>query len=516
VGSTLGPRGNAFLYEKDSSMTGKIVPMVTKDGLTTLNSMVFEDPVEAAVHNLCIQASSFTVVNAGDGTTSTIVLAAAIASEIMKSVETSNRPQKMVREIRKQAERAIECIQQEADRSKEAVRLVAETSTNGDLELTEYVMQIVNRGSAFGSVVIERAPASPVRYKVEIQDGLLAGHGYERQRQLGLSVSADVGQNSPIYIEDPSVLCYDGNLISETQLKPILDKIHADPKKSLRLVIAAYEIGNEVCNICSGINAKYPKAKIWLHGMRDGAEVNHRWMKMQDLAAFTGARVINFGDISEDNWSLEDLGSCEKLMISTDKTFYIGKGRNDWIAKRAVQNMNAKEYAATPLDRECIDRRNAELTLGFTKLIIGGGHSAGISSRADAADDAIKAASACLRSGALPGCGASYIRAAKLANVGPELSTALRVIHHTIMDNYGWNSKESFEAGETLKIDDDGVTPGNFIELSIADSVETVSSVIKNALELASLVATLGGLSLTTDLKNMELLSLTGQALRGH
>lgn len=332
VASTLGPRGNNFLYEKESSLSGKITPAVTKDGLNVLNSLQFDDPVKAAVHSLCVQASSFTVTACGDGTTSTIVLAAAIAEQVMKSVETSNRPQKMVREIRKQAEAAIECIRQEANKSKEAVRLVAETSTNGDTELTEHVMQIVNRGSSFGSVVIERAPASPVRYKVDIQEGLLAGHGYERQRQLGLSVSSDVGQNSPIYIEDPLVLCFDGNLISETQLKPMLDKINTDPKKSLRLVIAAYEIGNEVCAICAGINVKHPKVKIWLHGMRDGAEINHRWMKMQDLAAFTGSRVINFGNISEDTWSLEDLGSCEKIMISTDKTFYIGKGRNDWIA----------------------------------------------------------------------------------------------------------------------------------------------------------------------------------------
>ena len=514
VATTLGPRGLPSIIDSESNLSGKVVPSITKDGLTFLNAMRFECPIENAIHGLCTQASSHTVVSAGDGSTSTIVLASAIAEQIMKSIDTSNRPQKMVRDLQKQANLAIECIAKEANKSQEAVRLVAYTSSNSDEELTDYVMQIIERGSAFGSVVIERSPASPIRYKIDVQEGLYFGHGYERSRQLGLSVHADVGQNSPITIEDPKVLFFDGSLMNETQLKPILDKIYVDPKKPLRLIIAAYEVGNEICQICTGFNMRNPKIKIWCCGMRDGAEINYRFHAMQDAASFSGARVINFGDISEGNWSVDDLGSCEKVTITTDKTFLIGKSINDWIGKRAVQNINSLTYAKTPFDRECIQKRNAELTSGLVKLIVGGGHSSGIGERADRADDAIRASQACIKSGSLPGAGSSYIRAAAISGAGPELTAALKVIHATIMDNYGLDAKDNFKEGETLRIDDEGTTTGNFIDLGVADSFETISSVIRNGLELASLVATLGGLSLTTDLKNIELLSMTSQALR--
>lgn len=512
VATTLGPRGMPFIIEKENSMDGKLSPTITKDGLTVLRSMSFGDPIESAVHHLCVQASSHTVLSAGDGTTSSIVFAAAVAKEIEKSLEFEQKPQKLAREIQKQAAAAIAAIKEEAVKTKEAVRMVAETSTNGDQELTDIVMQIVEKSSSFGSIIIERDVMKKENYQIVVQEGLVAGKGYEKCRQFGNTLSNKVGENSPFSIPNPYVICFDGELLYSTQLTPMLNRISTLLPGSSNIIIAAYEVGAEIQNILAEINLKRkPKAgqnsiQIWAHGIRDGGEANFRWHKMHDLAAFTGGTVLNFADIEKADWELTAMGTCEKVTVSTEKTIFTGRGPKHWIATRAFQNQNAADNARSMFDKEHVMSRNAELTSGLVKLVVGGGHTASIQERADRADDAIKAAQACMKSGALPGCGCSYIRAGKLAGVGPELNKSLRVVHETILDNYGIDKDPnvSFEAGETFYISDTREYKDDFLTVGLADSFETVSAVIKNGTELGILVSTLGGMSLTTDLEEIE------------
>jgi chaperonin GroEL len=248
VATTMGPRGMPFIIEKENSMDGKLSPTITKDGLTVLRSMSFGDPIQSAVHNLCVQASSHTVLSAGDGTTSTIVLASAIAKEILFSLEHAQKPQKLAREIQKQAAAAIAAIAGEAVKSEDAVRIVAETSTNGDQELTDAVMQVVAKSSAFGSIIIERDSMKKEKYQVVVHDGLVAGNGYEKCRQFGNTLSNKVGENAPFEIDTPKVICFDGELMYNTQLTPLLNKINAalGQDQNHNIIIAAYDVGNEI------------------------------------------------------------------------------------------------------------------------------------------------------------------------------------------------------------------------------------------------------------------------------
>jgi len=515
VATTLGPKGMPFIFEKENSLDGKPTPAVTKDGLTVLRSLHFIDPVDYAVHAMCVQASSHTVLASGDGTSSSIVRAAAVARAIGTSLEHTDKPQKLAREILKQAQAAITAIKAESDTSTEMARVVAETSANGDSELADVVLEAVAKSSAFGSIILERNPATSTRYEVKTQDGLVAGRGYEGSRQLGSSIAVEVGQNTPFSLSTPLVLCYDGELHTKDQIGLILNKINSSLGLNFTLVVAAYEIGQEVINVCTQVNLANPNVKIWVHSMRELAETNHRWHKLHDLAAFTGATVLNFATVSEE-LSLDSLGTCSSITVSGDKSVYTGRSPKHKIPLRAVQNSNALEHATSPFDKEMIKTRNAELTSGLTKLIIGGGHTANLQERSDRADDAIKAAQACMKSGALPGCGASYIRAGELAAVGPELKTALASIHEKIMENYGVDPITSFAAGETVCITDDGFAKGNFKELNLADSFETVAAVIKNGVELGVLLATLGGMSLTTDLQDIAQLERASRYLGGH
>ena len=435
-------------------------------------------------------------------TTSTIVLASAIAQEILKAAP--DQPQSFAREIQKQAQAAIKAIKAEADCSSSLAATVAYTASNGDQEMVDWTMKTVEENPVFGSIIIERNPATQDRYQLIKQDGLTGGRGYGQHLQFAHSFSDKTSENAPFEITSPYILLYDGDLISQSQIAPILNKLSIVLPKPWTLVIVAYEIGQEVANLLAQVNLQQKDVKIWASSIRLTAELNSGWHKLKDIGAFCGTSPINAGSGCSTENIKSVLGVCSKVQVTPEKTLFIGRSSNHWIPKRALQNDNGVENAVTELDKERIRERNAELVSGLIKLVVGGGHLAGIGERADRCDDAIKAAQACLRNGALPGCGSAFIRAGDLAGVGPELKRAFRVIHEQIMDNYGHQAKDQFKKDETIAITDSGIVTGDFRLLRVADSYDTIASVIKNAVELGVLFATLGGYSLTGDLHELE------------
>ena len=77
VKSTLGASGKCVIYE---DIYGR--PLVTKDGVTVAESVVLRDPVENIGATLIKEASKNTVKEAGDGTTTAIVLAQSLLKEV--------------------------------------------------------------------------------------------------------------------------------------------------------------------------------------------------------------------------------------------------------------------------------------------------------------------------------------------------------------------------------------------------------------------------------------------------
>lgn len=515
VATTLGPKGLPFIIEKSNSIDAKPSPTVTKDGLTVLRSLSFAEPIQHAIHNLCIQSSSATVLEGGDGTTSTIVMASAVANAIQKAVHKNIQPQVYARKIKSETEKIIAELEKEVDKSPEAARVVAFTSSNQDEDLTDFVMQAIEKSSAFGSVLVEKNPASKIDYEISVREGLVAGRGYEEHRQYGNTLSQKVAENAPFEILNPKILMYDGDLISKNQVVPLIKHMW-EISQTEKYVICAYEISQEVANVLAEVNLSNPDFKVWACSMRITGESNSRWHKMQDLGAYTGGTPINNGVVVQNSLNISHYGTCDKITVSPDKTIFTGKAENHYVPTRVLQNENAREHAPNEFEKEHIRQRNSELTNGLVKIVIGNGHIANLQERADRADDALKAAQACLRSGALPGCGVSYIRGAKLANVSQELKNACHVIHNKILSNYGTDFTYDFGKGETVRISDEKVDVGSFIDLKIADSFDTVKSVLRNGVELGTLVATMGGYSLTTDLDQLEQLERASRVLGQH
>lgn len=500
IGSTMGPGGMPFGYDKtDTDM--RLSSSFSKDGLTVLRSLRFpNDPVSNAVLEYCRHASSHSFVASGDGSSSTIVLANAVAEAVTN--EGSKYPQALARRIEKDAQLAIEAIKKEAIKGDEITRTVALTSCNGDEELADIVIEAVKQSSAFGSFLVEKRVTSPVRYQIQKQDGYSCCMGYNYNSTLAVSASDAAASSKEIIWEEPYVATFNGHILSDEQIDPILSAWGSETQKRKgNLIVVAYEVGENICNKLMVLNRKLVEddLAIFIVKPKLTGEIMSGLQIMRDISAYCGIideKIIDGGNYK--NVDATFLGTCGKISVGQAHSAFLGRANNHWVDKRILQNQSIVDQARSDYDREMTRLRNAELAEGLVKVIIGGGMMSDIQERADRFDDASKAAQSCMREGALPGAGCSYIRAAVKAGVHPALEKAMRSIYERVMINFGVDPIDKLipAVGASIKIDEDlGAIQGNAVDLDILDACETVCAVIKNGVALGVQIATLGGYS---------------------
>lgn len=516
VGSTLGPAGLPVIYDSPSSHGGDSFPKTTKDGVTTISWMKFEEPIKHAVHYFAKQAANHSVLESGDGTSSTIVLASSLAKAITE--ENSSTPQAYARTVEKHINNCIQWIKDNAVAGKELASKVAYTSCNGDQEIVDCVMTAIDKTSRYGSILVEKNVGSKTRYEVQFQDGYNAGRGYNYHPTLAQSVSDKPTENAPFTMQHPYLFLYNGEINNIEQLNRTVVDLSQTIGNSYNLLVFAYDVDESVCNKLVEINRRYhpsnPDAngsniKIFISKIKQTAEINSGLQILQDISAISGGKI--YDGATYNSAKMIELGRVKSATVSMYKTVIHGRNENHTIPERAQQNLNAIENARSDLDKEVIRTRNAELTDGLVTIVVGAGHFAAVQERADRVDDAIKAAQAAIRGGVVPGSGITYIKAAEACNLPNNLKKALGSINNKVFENLGSHPKKeqydivnsSFE--NAFSIDSlGGINVGNFAELGICDAAETAMSVLKNATQLAILCSTTNGYSLTADLRKIE------------
>jgi chaperonin GroEL len=498
VGSTLGPSGSPVMLTKETSAKYHQV-FHTKDGITVLRELEFSDPVEDAIHKLAIQASTDTVIQAGDGSTSILLMAAAFAKELRGAGQ--NNPQSAIRKFKKEIDTSIEFIKTESISGHEAELKVAMTSSNSDEELANTVIEALSQTSAYGTVVVEKNTLNKTRFTIDKAYGYQGGTGYAQHNDLGISISDNAVTNGEFMMSSVFTIPYNGQIIHFDQIIELIRKVSTWYGNNFKLLFVCYDYSDEIVYKLIQFNRQNP-SKIFIIKTNATAEYNGAWQQLNDVAAFCGSTVLDAGTALD--FCKEDLGAVKTVRVNPYKTFLLGMPTTNWVTKRAEQNQKSMDLAPTQLDKDIISSRNSSLTGGLVKIIVGGGIPSEIGETADRVDDAVRAVQACRRSGALPGAGLSYIRAANMTNASEPVRNALSVIHNTIMANYGEVPYSVIEKGAVVRISDNSIEHGDFLELGIADSFETVKSVILNGFALGSLVANLGGYAVKQNLEELR------------
>lgn len=406
VSVTLGPRGRTVLIEQEDGIGA---PRVTKDGVTVADALEEEGRFEQLGLRLVRRAAQRVAEDIGDGTTTTIVLARALAAEGIKSVAAGVDPMA----LRLALADGVATIVAELSRRARPVRghadfdHIATISANGEKALGEIVGAAFNAVGAEGVVSVE------------------AGQSFETTWERLSGLQWDGGYVSPYFMTDPvSAECVYENpmiLLTEHTLEthtPLLRPLEAAVRANRPLLIVAESVKGEalqtlVTNKLRN-NLRVVAGKGPLFGDR-------RRAMLEDIAAVTGATLVS--DRRGDDLTDIDpvtLGGADRIKLTKDATIVIGgAGKSGDIDKRIV-GIRAEQGldGNTPFQEKNQRERLAKLTGGVAVIRVGGLSETEISERLDRAEDAANAVRAAAAAGILAGGGAAYIHAAHALPVG--------------------------------------------------------------------------------------------------
>jgi chaperonin GroEL len=409
VSSTLGPGGRTVLI-KDQSGEVK----VTKDGVTVAKSFhELADQVEDLGAQLVKQVSIKSANEAGDGTTTSTLLAATMVEEGLKLINQGSNPVEVKKGIDKYVTKVVEELKKIAKdvSSQDQIQQVATISANGDIEVGNLISTAIEKVGREGIVTIEESKTGET--SLEIVEGMQFDRGYKSP----YFVTNNATMNA--VLNDPYILIYDGRITKAAELLNALSKVNSDNKP---LLIVAEDIEDEalatlIVNKMRGI-VSVAAVKAPDFGER-------RTLILEDLAILTGGTVIskNKGhklDKLTPVQIIEMFGKARTITVAKEATTVVdGAGTAEAIAARAEEIKDQIEKATSFYEKEKLQERLGKLIGGVAIISVGGNSDIEIKERKDRVEDALFATKAALVEGVVPGGGIALIKAVNSLTILP-------------------------------------------------------------------------------------------------
>ncbi len=401
VASTLGPKGRNVVIEKSFG-----APQITKDGVTVAKAIdKLSDPVQTAGAQVIIEAAKKANDNAGDGTTTTAVLAKSIAVEGIKSVAAGMNPMDIKRGIESATDTILEHIKKKSKsiQSSAEVAQVATISANGDSNIGTKIAEAFEKVGKDGVITVEEANKSD-EFEVEIVEGMNFDRGYISQYFITNP------EKMICELENPYILLVEKKIGNLSQLLPILESVVQSGKP---LLIIAEDVEGEALAtlIVNKLRGGLKVAAIKAPGFGD-----RRKAMLEDIAIVTGGHVISeeLGHKLE-NVTIDSLGSAKKIIITKDDTTIVhGNGDKEQIVARCNQIKAQIEETTSDYDKEKLQERLAKLSGGVAILKVGGITEIEIKEKKDRVEDAYHATKAAIAEGIVPGGGCTLLYASKV------------------------------------------------------------------------------------------------------
>ncbi len=394
---TLGPRGRNVIIDKKYG-----APQITKDGVTVAKEIELECPFENMGAQLVKEVASKTNDDAGDGTTTAIVLAQSIISVGLKNVTAGANPMDLKRGIDKAVAKVVECIREQAieigDDLKK-IENVAKISANGDENIGRLVAEAMEKVGKEGVITIEEAKG--IETYVDVVEGMQFDRGY-----ISPYFVTDP-ENMETVFEDPYILIHDEKISAIKDLLPILEK---EIQTGKPLLIIAEDVESEALTtlVVNRLRGSLKVAAVKAPGFGD-----RRKEMLEDIAILTGGTVISEEKgLTLESATLDMLGRAEKVIIDKDTTTIVnGAGDKKAIENRIAQIRTQIEKTTSDYDREKLQERLAKLAGGVAVLYVGAPSEVEMKEKKDRVEDALSATRAAVEEGTVPGGGVAYLRA---------------------------------------------------------------------------------------------------------
>jgi chaperonin GroEL len=510
---TLGPRGRYALLDKKFG-----APTITNDGVTIARDIELEEPYENMGAQLLEEVATKTNDIAGDGTTTSIVLAQAIITEGLKNVTSGANPMGIKRGI----EKGVEAIVDEIKRlskpvdSGEDIAHIAAISAR-DPEIGKMIAEVMEKVGKDGVVTVEESQG--LKLDKEYVEGMQLDRGYISPYM----VTSTEGGRMEASLDQPYILVTDKKISAVADILPTLEKTVQTGKP---LLIIAEDVDGEalatlVVNKLRGtVNVLAVKAP----GFGD-----RRKAMLEDIATLTGARVIS-EEVGRklDSVQLEDLGHARRVTSNKDSTTIVeGKGGEDAIRARISQIKLQIEDTTSDFDREKLQERLAKLSGGVAVLKVGAATEMELKEKKHRIEDALSAARAGVEEGMVAGGGSVLVHAVpaldKLEVLGDEaigvniLRRALEEPLRQIAINAGQEGSVIVDAVRKMEPGHGyDAQKGEFTDMftaGIIDPAKVTRSALENAASIASLLLTTE--TVITDIPEKEKAPMPGGGMPG-
>ena len=397
VGTTLGPRGrNVAIDRKWGS------PNVVHDGVTVAKEIELEDPFENMGAQLIKEAAEKTNDNAGDGTTTSTVLAQAIIAEGMKNITAGANPMILRRGLEKGSEAVVACLKEIAKpvKGNSDIEQVA-TISAGDEAIGKKIAEALAKVGRDGVISVEESKGWDL--EIEYKEGMEFDNGYVSPYFVTNPETMEAE------VENPYIIITDQKISAIADILPSLENLI---KVSKNIVIIADEVEGEALAtlVVNKLRGTFNILAVKAPGFGD-----RRKEMLEDIAILTGGTVISEETGRKlDAIKVEDCGRAEKVWADKENCRIIGgKGNAADIKARVAQIRRQLEETDSDFDREKLEERLAKLAGGVAQINVGAATEVELSEKKERVKDAVEATKAAVEEGIIPGGGSSLIYAQK-------------------------------------------------------------------------------------------------------
>ena len=487
---TLGPKGRNVVLDKSFGP-----PQVCSDGVTIAKEIELPDAFENMGAQLLKEAATKTNDAAGDGTTTSVVLAQAIIHEGFKNVTAGADPMAIKRGIEKAVASVVEEVQamSQVVETRERIGQVASLSAHEEA-IGETIAEAMEKVGKDGVITVEESKG--LADEIEYVEGMQIDRGYISPYFI---TNPDRMES---VMEDPTVIITDKKISAVADMLPALEKLLQVGKKNV--VIIAEDVDGEALAtlVVNKLRGTLSVLAIKAPGFGD-----RRKAMLEDIAILTGGTVISEETGQKlDTATIEDFGSARSITATKDEaTIVEGKGAEDAIQGRINQIKAQIEDTTSEFDREKLQERMAKLSGGVAVIKVGAATEIELKERKARVEDALSATRSAVEEGIVPGGGVALVRASRgldsLGDIPADEQVGVNIIRHSleqplklIVENAGFEGavvlNQVKQQADDYGYDADIGEYGPMMERGIVDPVKVTRSALQNAASVAAMVLT--------------------------
>ncbi|MDP7587008.1 MAG: chaperonin GroEL [SAR202 cluster bacterium] len=487
---TLGPKGRNVVLDKSFGP-----PQVCSDGVTIAKEIELPDSFENMGAQLLKEAATKTNDAAGDGTTTSVVLAQAIINEGFKNVTAGADPMAIKRGIEKAVASVVTEVQSMAQivETRERIGQVASLSAHEEA-IGETIAEAMEKVGKDGVITVEESKG--LADEIEYVEGMQIDRGYISPYFI---TNPDRMES---VMEDPTVIITDKKISAVADMLPALEKLLQVGKKNV--VIIAEDVDGEALAtlVVNKLRGTLSVLAIKAPGFGD-----RRKAMLEDIAILTGGAVISEETGQKlDTATIEDFGSARSITATKDEaTIVEGKGSEADIQGRINQIKAQIEDTTSEFDREKLQERMAKLSGGVAVIKVGAATEIELKERKARVEDALSATRSAVEEGIVPGGGVALVRASRgldnLGEIPADEKVGVNIIRHSleqplklIVENAGFEGAVVLnnvkQQADDYGYDADIGEYGPMMERGIVDPVKVTRSALQNAASVAAMVLT--------------------------